>query len=307
MAHRPFWLFAILVLAGVHSPAFGQVAPHDPTSIIGSLEANGPAATFSEPGVGPSMGPAQVSMPDEGILQVGMSLTDNVDLQRAQVRQVFLGAFEVPFTEWTEISEFGPPMVNSHFLTQAWPVVSTLYMTTNANGDLGGAPNPTDGVRVRATDWARNTALSTDPIPAALLPVTGGVPSELQGIRVAHPPTGTVVCGGLSDACATGTPGSLTVRVEAIVDLGAPNPFERVYLFRRDVDGVDQRVGLETEANPRDEGGVTIWTTRITFDPSAMGGLPPQGTTAVWAVGVNEVGDGFLTNSSGSFITLTIE
>jgi len=307
MMRRPLWIFAAVALAGVHSPAVGQVAPHDPTSIIGSLEANGPAVTSSEPGVGPSLGPAQVTMPDDGILQVGMSLTDNVDLQRAQVRQLFSGAFEVPFTDWTEISGFGPPVVNSHFLTQAWPVVSTLYETTNAAGDLGGAPNPAEGVRVRAIDWARNTALSTAPIPAPLLPPTGGIPAELQRIRVAHPATGTVVCGGLSDVCAAGTPRSLTVWVEATVDLGAPNPFERVYLFRRDVEDVDQRVGLETEANPRDEGGATIWTTRITFDPSAMGGLPPQGTSAVWAAGVNEAGDGFFTNVLGSFITLIIE
>lgn len=66
-------------------------------------------------------------------------------------------------------------------------------------------------------------------------------------------------------------------------------------------------MGLDTEANPRDEGGATIWTTRLTFDPSALGGLPPRGTMWVWAVGVNETGDGFFTNVSGSFITLTIE
>ena len=52
MMRRPFWVFAAVALAGIHSPAVGQVAPHDPTSIIGSLGANGSAATFSEPGVG---------------------------------------------------------------------------------------------------------------------------------------------------------------------------------------------------------------------------------------------------------------
>jgi len=50
-----------------------------------------------------------------------------------------------------------------------------------------------------------------------------------------------------------------------------PLPFQRVQLFRRDVHGVDQRVVLDTKANPRDEG------------------------------------DGFFTDPAGSFITLTIE
>jgi len=289
----------VVILMCLH----GVVAAQDMNSITGSslMTASGPGA----PPAGMEFAPVPAPAGTSGDITVSVDLMDNLDLRRGQIRQLFFGTFEVPLTDWTHISDFGPPLVTSFALTQTWPFVRAVYRTMNAAGEFNTTPDPTDGVRVRVEDMARNVGITTQPFAAGTVPPSTGFPAELQRLRVAEPASGTAVCGGLSGNCAAGTPNTLTIQVDATVTEGSP--FQRMILIRRDAQGVDQLLAFMSFHSVRTEAGQTVWRWTHEFEPAAEGGLPPQANSAMWALGINAEGDGFFTNSSGSFILVAIQ
>jgi len=220
---------------------------------------------------------------------------DGLDLGTAAFSLEFpshAGANALPFSQPTEISTFGEPLVTEHNATATIPFVRSMEAATPA--PAGGVPPAATGARFLITDVAGNFATQVNLFAAATVPAgVSATTLNVATFQVATPSAAEDVC-NVAD-CSGDIPTSLTITVTATGPVGSfANPFSVVHLYFND--GVANRlVGSATSAASSALGPVLTWTWTFTFDAT---GLAVQPGVPIFAVGVSGAGDGLFSQNN---------
>lgn len=243
--------------------------------------------------------------------EVRGDFTDNLDLLRAQLVQVYNASYDADGT--TELAFSNGEQIGTAF-------DATLTRTATARSEdpfvryfeiYGNGASPAQAVQWRVLDAARNLQ---DSDPRNLTVTAPAANTAAEGVTAwnitvkNNTDVAETVCNSRTGACSTEpTNVLLTASITGGPVGGASvfnSPFSSVYFYYIDANGNEQFIGRSTSATTEGTTGTRTIRYRFTWDPSFDAGELPD-TFEVFAVGVSGAGDALGTANTAAVTVVT--